>query len=106
MIENYDELTVDETLDVVSEFDDEKTEQFIKYERNHKDRTTVIEPLEKSLPNKADPSTDEPEMVTVTVETGNYGGGVFFDDATESKTVELTTRIEQALEDGNLTEVE
>lgn len=108
MIENYEELTVDETLEVVDELGDDEIEQFIEYERDHKNRTTVIDPLEELLSDSdesGDTGTAEPETVTVTVEVGNYGGGIFFDDATETKTVERTTRVQQALDNGNLTEV-
>lgn len=98
MIENYDELNRDETLEAVADFDGERLAEFVAFEREHKNRKTVVDPLER-------------ELVDVVPESaGGYGGryvaGVWFDDVTEPATVRRTTRIENAIEDGDLEVVE
>lgn len=98
MIENYEDLNVAETLEQVEELDEAETEQFIEYESNHKNRTTVIRPLQEQL-GLAD---TDPETVTVTPRRGNYAGGLWFDNQTDHQTVERTVRIDQAIEAGEL----
>jgi len=98
MIENYQDLNRDETLDAVSDFDGEQLAAFVEYEREHKDRKTVIEPLEREL------------VDVVPAGSAGYGGryvaGVWFDDVSEPATVRRSTRIEQALDAGDLEVVE
>ena len=103
MLENYDDLTVDETLDAVADWDDERKAQFLSFEADHKNRTGVVTELESELGVSA---TDITETVEVTITTGNYAAGIWFDDATESQTVELTSRVERALEQGTLERVD
>lgn len=111
MIDNYEDLNVEETLDAVSEFEDEVLREFIDYERDHKDRATVIEPLEAQLESETtDSETQTSELgeeVTVThPQNYGYGGGLWFDAADETKTVAVTSRIENAIERGQLEVVE
>ena len=94
MIENYQDLNRDETLDAVADFDGERLAAFVEYEREHKDRKTVIEPLEREL------------VDVVPADGRQYVAGVWFDDASESETVRRSTRIEQALDEGDLLEAE
>ena len=94
MIENYQDLNRDETLDAVADFDGERLAAFVEYEREHKDRKTVIEPLEREL------------VDVVPADGRQYVAGVWFDDASEPKTVRRSTRIEQALDEGDLLEAE
>lgn len=94
MIENYDELNRDETLDAVADFDGERLVDFLEFEREHKDRKTVVDPLER-------------ELVDV-VPTGRtqYAAGIWFDEPDEPTTVRRSTRVERALEAGELQEVD
>jgi hypothetical protein len=94
MIENYQDLNRDETLDAVADFDGERLAAFVGYEREHKDRKTVIEPLEREL------------VDIVPADGRQYVAGVWFDDASEPETVRRSTRIEQALDEGDLLEAE
>ena len=116
MIEGYEDKTVEETLDAVSGSDPEVIQEFIEFEKENKDRTTVIDPLEIELMSEEDDETDdEPEPdtseladeVEVTY-AGNYGyaGGMWFEDVDETRTVETTTRITEAIENGELEVVE
>lgn len=134
MIDDYDDLTVEETLDAVADFEGDELAEFIEFEAANKGRTGVLDPLEDRLESEpedaesddgeesADPdpepveaeSVDGPdpsaydgsETVTVTVEEYGYAAGLFFDSAGEEQTVEHTLRIERALRDGRLIEVE
>jgi hypothetical protein len=110
MIDNYEDLTVDETLDAVSDFEPEVLQEFIDYERDHKDRSTVVEPLEAELEDAQADATDADDEavvigdeVTVTHPTNyGYGGGLWFDAADETATVEVTSRIKAAIKSGDL----
>ena len=94
MIENYQDLNRDETLDAVADFDGEHLAAFVEYEREHKDRKTVIEPLKRELAD------------VVPADGRQYVAGVWFDDASEPETVRRSTRIEQVLDEGDLLEAE
>jgi len=98
MIENYDELNRDETLDAIADFDGERLAEFLDFERGRKNRKTVVDPLEREL------------VDVIPASSGGYGGryvaGVWFDDVTEPATVRRTTRIETAIDDGDLEVVE
>ena len=94
MIENYQDLNRDATLDAVANFDGERLAAFVEYEREHKDRKTVIEPLEREL------------VDVVPADGRQYVAGVWFDDASEPETVRRSTRIEQTLDEGDLLEAE
>lgn len=90
MIENYPDLNREETLDAVSGFSGQKLASFIEFEREHKDRVSVIEPLERQL-------------IDVRPTGGRkYVAGVWFDDPTESRTVRRSRRIEQAIDAGEI----
>lgn len=93
MIDNYEDKNVDETLDAVSDFSGERLEEFIEFERERKNRTTVVEPLER-------------ELLTVTTTGTNYAAGLWFGSTPDEKLVRRTTRIEQAIENGDVVEVE
>jgi len=94
MIENYDELNRDETLDAVADFDGERLAEFLDFEREHKNRKTVVDPLEREL------------VDVVPADGRQYVAGVWFDDASEPETVRRSTRIEKALDEGDLLEAE
>ncbi|AYM00260.1 hypothetical protein PhiH1_065 [Halobacterium phage phiH] len=89
MIDNYDDRNREETLDAVSDFSAEQLDAFIEFEKAHKDRKTVVEPLER-------------ELLTVTSVGRNYVAGVWFDDVDEEKVVRQSRRIEQAIDAGDL----
>ncbi|SEH60501.1 hypothetical protein SAMN05192561_1128 [Halopenitus malekzadehii] len=93
MIENYDDKNREQTLAAVAGFSADRLAAFIAFEREHKDRTTVVKPLERKL-------------VTVTP-TGDrrYVAGIWFDGPSETATVRRRTRVERALENGRLQEV-
>jgi len=97
MIEDYQDKNVEETLEAVADFNGERLQDFFEYEQEHKNRKTVIEPLRDDLVDVVPAGG--------TTYGGRYVAGVWFDDATESKTVRRTTRIEQAIEAGELQEV-
>jgi len=90
MIENYEDLNRDETVDAVAQFSGERLAAFIEYEREHKDRTTVIEPLERQLVDVR-PAGDRQAVA-----------GVWWDDPTTPQTVRRTRRVEQAIDAGEL----
>ena len=92
MIDNYDDLNRDETLAAVSDFDGEQLAQFIAFERDHKHRVTVIEPLERDL-------------VEVTSTGSSYVAGLWFDDTSETQVVRRSRRVDAAIDDGLLESV-
>jgi len=89
MIDNYDDRNREETLDAVSDFSAEQLEAFIEFEKAHKNRKTVVEPLER-------------ELLTVTSTGRNYVAGLWFDSVDEEKVVRQSRRIEQAIDAGDL----
>lgn len=90
MIENYPDLNREETIDAVSSFDAQQLQDFLEFERSHKDRKTVVDPLER-------------ELVTVRPAVDRqYIGGHWFDDLDDEKTVRRSTRVEQAIESNEL----
>lgn len=89
MIDNYTDRNREETLDAVSDFSAEQLEAFIEFEKAHKDRKTVVEPLER-------------ELLTVTSAGRNYVAGLWFDAVDEKKVVRQSRRIEQAIDAGDL----
>ena len=92
MIDNYDDLNRDETLSVVSNFDGEQLAQFVAFERDHKDRVTVIEPLER-------------ELVEVTSTGQSYVAGIWFDNVDDVHVVRRSRRVDAAIDDGLLESV-
>ena len=92
MIEDYADKNADATLAAVSDLSAAKLQQFIVFEREHKNRKTVLEPLQD-------------ELITVRAPEGGYYGGEWFDEAGE-RVVRDTTRIRQAAESTPLEIVE
>jgi len=93
MIENYGNQNREQTLAAVAGFSGERLAEFIEFELEHKNRTTVVEPLKRKL-------------VTVTpAGDRRYVAGIWFDGPSETVTVRRRTRVERALEDGHLQEV-
>lgn len=88
MIDNYESTNVEDTLAAVSDFSAERLQQFIVFEREHQNRTTVLEPLKD-------------ELVTVEVPSGGYYGGEWFDDGGEY-VVRDTRRIRDAATETDL----
>jgi len=89
MIENYADLNREETLATARRLDDEQVAEFVAFEREHKNRTTVIEPLERDL-------------IDVTPVGQQFAGGLWFDSVDEVRTVRRSQRIERAIERGRL----
>ena len=89
MIDNYDEKNVEATLEAVRRLDDEDVAAFVEYEREHKSRKTVIEPLER-------------ELVEVTPVGSQYAAGLWFDDADDSRRVRRSRRVDRAIAEGDL----
>ena len=89
MIDNYQHKNVEDTLDAVEGFDASTLQQFLVYEREHKNRKTVIEAIQDKL-------------VTVEVAQMGYYGGYWFDDAGEH-VVKDSRRLRQAADGRKLT---
>jgi hypothetical protein len=94
VIKDYENLNREETIAAVDDFGAEQLQEFIQFERSHKNRITVVEPLERELVTVR-PTTEQP-----------YVAGIWFDDPSQAKTVRRSTRIDQALGDGDLEEVD
>lgn len=90
MIDNYPDKNREETLAAVSGFDADRLLEFIEFERAHKNRTTVVTPLER-------------EIVRVTPTARRYAAGIWFDSTDETRPVRRTRRVDQAIDDGLLT---
>lgn len=88
MIDNYHDRNVEDTLDAVSGFDAVRLQQFLVYEREHKNRTTVIDGIREQL-------------VTVEVPETGYYGGHWFDEGGEY-VVKDGNRLREAAEDTRL----
>ena len=84
MIPDYDEKNVEATLDAISGFDATRLQQFLVYEREHKNRKTVIEPIKNRL-------------VEVEVPSEGYYDGFWFDEG-GTHVVCDGRRLERALE--------
>ncbi len=84
MIDNYDKYNIHETLDAVSEFDATRLQQFLVYEREHKNRKGVINAIRD-------------ELVTIEVPDTGYYRGYWFDDGGEY-VVRDTPRLRKAAE--------
>lgn len=119
MIDNYDEATVEETLEAVSDFSDEEKAEFVAFEQDNKDRTGVVEPLSEELNAEdiilgdEDTETDDDDTseesddaaideVAVKASGRGYHGGLWFDNGGEVTTVPRTTRVQEAIENGEL----
>lgn len=89
MIQDYDEQNVEDTLDAIDGFDASRLQQFLVYEREHKNRKTVIQAIQD-------------ELVTVEVPGQGYYGGFWFDDGGEH-VVRDTRRLQRAVENTELT---
>jgi hypothetical protein len=89
MIENYEDLNVEETLEAVADFDGDRLAEFLEYEQEHKDRKTVLEALDD-------------ELVTVTPTGNQYAGGIWFDELDAERTVRRSARIDRAIDAGEL----
>lgn len=105
-IDGYDDMTVEEVKDAVrnGDFTTDEIRDILEYEEDHKDRVTITGWIEERYLPPAEDA--EPETVTVTAgEYIGYVAGLHFDRQFEHKTVEYNTRIEQAIEDGDLRRV-
>ena len=89
MIEEYDSLNVDEAYSVVARENAAFIDGFIAYERDNKNRKTLIERL-------------EPLVTTVESPRSGYIGGHWFDESGERKTVKIDSRVSRAIENGEL----
>ena len=88
MIQEYDEQNVEDTLDAIDGFDAARLQQFLVYEREHKNRKTVIESIQD-------------ELVTVEVPRQGYYGGYWFDDGGEH-VVRDSRRLQRAADNTKL----
>lgn len=92
MIENYEDKNIEQTLDAIAEFDAESLQQFLVYEREHKDRKGVVTAIQD-------------ELITVEAPRSGYYGGLWFDEPGE-KVVRDNSRVQTALEETRLTQPE
>lgn len=60
--EDYEDLNVDDTLEAISDWDDELLEQFLEYEQEHQDRKTVKEPVQEMLSDEDEEPEEEEEQ--------------------------------------------
>ena len=88
MIANYENKNIEETLDAIDGFDASGLQQFLVYEREHKNRKGVIQHIQDQL-------------VTVRVPATGYYGGYWFDDAGEY-VVRDSRRVRRAAEETKL----
>ncbi len=84
MIENYEDKNVEDTLDAISGYDATRLQQFLVYEREHKNRKTIINAIRDQL-------------ITVEVPDTGYYGGFWFDEGGEY-VVRDTPRLRKAAE--------
>lgn len=94
MMPDYENLNRDETLEAVSDFDAQRLAEFIEFEREHKNRKTVIEPLERQLVEVAPEDTST-----------QYVAGIWWDEPSEAKMARTSSRVREAIEDGRLRRV-
>jgi len=92
MIENYDEKNIDDTLDAISGFDASELQRFLVFEREHKNRSTLIDAVRSQL-------------LTVEVPGTGYYDGHWFDDAGEH-VIRDTPRNRRAINQTDLVLVE
>lgn len=92
MIDDYADKNIEETLDAISAFDAESLQQFLVYEREHKNRKGVITAIQDDL-------------ITVKAPTDGYYDGLWFDEAGE-KVVRDSKRVRRALEETALEQPE
>lgn len=124
-IDDYDEKTVPEVKDAVrdAEFAATALEAIAEYERDHEERVTLLEWLDRRTPeddederepividgteyDNPDPLDDRPAKARVAaLETGSIAGH-HFDRLNETKTVEVTPRVVAAINDGRLQRIQ
>lgn len=98
--DDYDDLTVEEAKAAVrgGEIDASAT---LDYEREHKDRVTLTNWLEGRVV-EADEDGTEPETVPVASRRPGMIAGMFFASGNETRVVEKTPRVEEAIATGDL----
>lgn len=96
--ENYDEYTVKEAKAAVRDGDLDPAAA-LAYEREHKDRVTLTRWLEDRI--EAQEET-RPEMVPVANQRPGHVAGIHFERAHETRVVERTVRVEEAITKGDL----
>lgn len=89
MIENYENRNREETLAAARCLGDEQLAEFVEFERAHKNRKTVIEPLQR-------------ELVDVSPVGQQYAAGLWFESVDDVRTVRRSRRIERAIDRGRL----
>lgn len=116
-IDDFDELTVPEAKSAIEAagLSARELRDLAEYEGDHKDRVTLtgwlldhadeIDEDDADVAPETAAETREPETVVVTAYSGGYHAGLWFDRPLTKKEVRRTTRIETAIEDGELVEV-
>lgn len=88
MIDDYQNKNIEDTLDAISGFDASRLQQFLVFEREHKNRNGVISEIRDKL-------------ITVEVPDTGYYGGEWFDEGGEH-VVKDNRRIRDAADETEL----
>lgn len=108
-VDDYDEYTVDDAKDAVRDGDLDPAAA-LEYERATKERVTLTRWLENRLedlePQPVDADDGEPETVPVASTRKGSIAGIFFEYANDARVVERTARVEEAISDGDLRELD
>lgn len=102
----YDQFTVKDTKEAIRHSDGVDEAEVLAYERDHKDRVTLTRWLENRLEGNAESDDDGPEMVAVASTRSGMIAGILFEDAHETRVLERSARVEEAISDGYLRELE
>lgn len=103
--DDYDEYTVKEAKAAVRDGDLDPAAA-LAYEREHKDRVTLTDWLDDRLPDVDDVADDGPEMVPVASTRTGMIAGMLFKSSNETRLVERTPRVEEAITQGDLRELD
>lgn len=105
-VDDYDEFTVKEAKAAVRGGDLDPAAA-LAYESAHKDRVTLTSFLEDRLPDADDVAADDgTEMVPVASTRTGLIAGVLFESAHETRVLERTARVEEAISKGDLRELD
>lgn len=93
MIPNYSDKSVAEALEEAEEMNGERLAQFIEHEEQNQNRVTLLRQLRR-------------KVVKVSPSEQGYVGGHWFDYPDETRWVRKDSRVEEAIESGELEMVE
>ena len=91
MIDDYQNKNIDQTLESVTSFDATQLQRFLVFEREHKNRTGVVEAIQQQL-------------IEVSVPQTGYYNGYWFDESGRH-IVKDSQRLQQALVETELERV-